>query len=97
MSTERKIAEWAKDKGILDRSTPKDQFVKMVEEVGEIAECLSKDRPLKEFELEMGDLMVTAIILSELMDTNINRCMYMAYNKIAGRTGRMIDGCFIKD
>lgn len=38
-----KVLQWAKEKGILDKATPKDQMLKTVEEVGELANAIGKN------------------------------------------------------
>lgn len=95
--TEQAIIAWANDRGIMDKASSKDQFVKMVEEVGEIAECLSKGKDLNSLELEIGDLLVTAAILAAKNGTCLSACMNKAYEKISGRTGKTVDGVFIRD
>lgn len=95
--TESKIINWASDRGIFAKASSKDQFVKMVEEVGEIAECLSKNRPVEELELEIGDLLVTAAILAAKNGTTLSVCINKAYEKISGRTGKTVYGVFIRD
>jgi len=91
------IEEWAANKGILAKATPKDQFVKMAEELGEIAGCLAKGSPVEDLELEIGDLGVTAIILATLKGTDFDTCLERAYAKISKRNGKMVDGVFIKE
>lgn len=96
MTTSEQIADWAAHKGILARATPRDQFVKMVEEIGEIAECLAKQK-MGDIKLEIGDLGVTAIILAELCGYGFEECLSAAYSKISKREGKMVDGVFIKE
>jgi len=45
----------------------------------------------------IGDQLITLIILAELHDSSITECLKHAYNEIKGRTGKMIDGTFVKD
>lgn len=90
------VADWAAHKGILGTATPKDQFVKMVEEVGEVAECLAKGNR-EAIKLEIGDVMVTAILMAELHGYSGEECLAAAYNKIVKRQGKMVEGVFVKD
>lgn len=46
--------------------------------------------------LEMGDIFVTLIILCEQIDIDPVKCLEMAYKKISKRTGKTINGQFIK-
>jgi NTP pyrophosphatase (non-canonical NTP hydrolase) len=94
---EQKVLDWAKVRGISNQSTPKDQFLKVTEELGEVAECLAKGKPLSELELEIGDLQVTVILLAALSGTSAERCLERAYHKIADRKGNVINGVFVKE
>lgn len=48
-------------------------------------------------ELEMGDIIVTLIILCKQLDINFVECLEMAYNKIKDRKGKTINGIFVKE
>ena len=91
-----KIVGWAAKRGILKNSTPKDQFVKTVEEVGEIAHALARgDKDaLKD---AIGDAMVTLILQARLSGLDPVDCLEAAWNEIADRKGEMKDGIFVKD
>ena len=54
------IQEWAKERGIFDKSTPFDQLLKTHEEVGELIKaCYDNDKPA--IQDAIGDVMVTLI------------------------------------
>lgn len=89
-----KVEQWAKDKG-LDQADPKAQFLKVSEEVGEIASAMARSND-DLFKDSVGDVIVTLIILSIQKGTNVQECLELAYNEIKGRTGKMIDGVFVK-
>jgi len=103
------VVKWADSKGILEKATLKSQFSKMKEEVEEVEECidmLNSDETVhptiiehwdNELVLEIGDVMVTAIILAELSGNSAEDCLRRAYEKISQRTGKMINGTFVKD
>lgn len=102
------VLQWARDKGILNKATPKDQFTKTVEEVGELAAGLCRYNPavqdeddamsaLYEIKDAIGDVTVTLIILADLVGAEFSECLDQAYEAIAGRTGKMVDGVFVKD
>lgn len=46
--------------------------------------------------LEMGDIFVTLIILCEQIGIDPVDCISMAYEKIKGRSGKTINGTFVK-
>lgn len=54
------IHQWAKERGIFDKSTPFDQLLKTHEEVGELIKaCYDNDKPA--IQDAIGDVMVTLI------------------------------------
>lgn len=55
------------------------------------------NRLTKNVKLEMGDILVTLIILSKQLDLNPEECLQVAYEKIKNRKGKTINGTFIKD
>lgn len=89
-----KVEQWAKDKG-LNQADPKAQFLKVAEEFGEIASAMARSND-ELFKDSVGDVVVTLIILSMQKRTNVQECLEMAYNEIKGRTGKMVDGVFVK-
>lgn len=55
------------------------------------------ERITKKAELELGDIIVTLIVLSKQLDIDIVECLNMAYEKISKRRGKTIDGTFVKE
>lgn len=90
------IREWAKAKGIYEKGDPKTQFLKLAEEFGELAQSLLKNNP-EEFMDAIGDCVVVLTNLAELNDVKIEDCINGSYSVIAKRTGKMINGTFVKD
>ena len=158
------IQEWAKERGIFDKSTPFNQLLKTHEEVGELIKaCYDNDKPA--IQDAIGDVMVTLInycymidgdslsffgkykkttydkyakaiytsitlnetlsglmrsaciykirisdsislyislifdclyTLADLYNTTLEECLNIAYNEIKNRTGKMINGKFVK-
>lgn len=108
---EVKVLEWAKDKGILDKATPLAQCQKTFEEVDELREAItnqvlgfdgyynSKDKLVntdEEIKDALGDILVTIIIGAELQGLKLEDCLESAYNVIKNRSGKMINGTFVK-
>ena len=50
-----------------------------------------------EIEDALGDILVTIIIQAEMQGMSLVNCLESAYNIIAKRTGKMVDGQFVKD
>lgn len=55
------------------------------------------ERIIKKTELELGDIIVTLIVLSNQLDLDIVDCLNMAYEKISKRHGKTINGLFVKE
>lgn len=89
------IEQWAKDRN-LDTADPTKQMLKLMEEIGELSEGLTKDRP-DDIQDAIGDAYVVLTILSKQLGTEIHSCVQMAYNEIKDRRGKMIDGVFVKE
>jgi NTP pyrophosphatase (non-canonical NTP hydrolase) len=91
-----KIREWAQERGIFDKGDTKTQYVKLMEEAGELAKALLKnDQP--EIVDAIGDIVVVLTNLAHLAGHNIEDCIDTAYNVISKRTGKMINGSFVKN
>lgn len=89
------IRFWAKDKGIYDKGNSPTQFLKLLEETGELANAmLKKNKP--EIVDAIGDIVVVLTNLAELEGLKIEDCIDTAYNVIAKRKGKMINGTFVK-
>ena len=90
------IEKWAEEKGILDKATPMAQALKTLEETTELCTAVNNnDRP--EIIDAIGDIMVTLIIQAKMQDLSLEKCLESAYNVISKRTGKMINGQFVKD
>ena len=89
------VVEWAEKKGLIKPENAYSQFIKMVEEFGELGGAIIKRDNENEIE-EFGDVLVTVIILAEQRNIDIKLALNLAYNKIKDRTGKLVDGSFIK-
>ena len=89
------IRQWAKEKGIYKSGDARTQFVKIMEEAGELAQAILKnDEP--EVIDAIGDMVVVLTNLAELRGYNIEKCIDSAYNVIKSRQGKMVNGTFVK-
>src|SRR5699024_9422429 len=91
----QKIEQWAIDKG-LDEAQPEKQMLKLVEEVGELAQGLAKGN-LDLVVDSIGDVYVVLKVLSMQLDLNLSDCVSEAYDEIKDRKGKMVDGVFVKE
>lgn len=91
----RDIVEWAREREI-DKADPRNQYLKVSEETGELAASLARN-DLEQAKDDIGDSIVTLIIAAETIGSNAQECLNIAFNEIKNRTGKTVDGIFIKD
>jgi NTP pyrophosphatase (non-canonical NTP hydrolase) len=91
-----KIRMWSREKGINKAEPSKQQMLKLMEEVGELAQGLAKDNRDQVID-SIGDVYVVLTILAQQLDLDIEDCVKLAYEEIADRKGKMINGVFVKD
>ena len=90
------IREWAEARNLIEGSTPEKQFVKLVEEIGELGAGLARgNRPAMMDGI--GDAFVVLTILAAQIGVDIEECIAAAWDEIKDRKGRMVDGVFIKE
>ena len=90
------VTGWANARNLVRGTTSEKQFIKLIEEAGELGECISKNK-MENFKLELGDMLVVLNILAAQNDTNLNECFLLAWHKIKDRKGQMKNGFFIKE
>lgn len=88
------VEQWSIDKG-LDKADSSKQFLKVSEEVGEVAAALVRN-DMDALRDGIGDVIVTAIILAQQNNMTLEECLNQAYGEIKNRTGKTINGTFIK-
>ena len=93
---ERKVIEWANERGLIKQENATKQFIKLTEEVGELASALLKKDPYETIDA-IGDINIVLIILCEQLGINMSECVNSAYEEIKNRKGKLVDGTFIKD
>lgn len=91
-----RIRQWAHDRNLIAGSDPKSQFVKLMEEAGELAAAIARGKQ-DEFEDAIGDMFVVLTIMAAQTGVPIEECIAKAWAEIKNRKGRMIDGTFIKE
>ena len=90
-----KIRMWSREKGI-NKAEPSKQMLKLIEEVGELAQGLAKGNNDQVID-SIGDVYVVLTILAQQLDLDIEDCVKSAYREIADRKGKMINGVFVKE
>jgi NTP pyrophosphatase (non-canonical NTP hydrolase) len=89
------IANWAEQKGLLKPEFAPKQFMKIVEELGELSSAIIKEDVDKEID-SVGDLLITIIVLAYQRNISLKYALNVAYNEIKDRKGQLIGGSFIK-
>lgn len=92
----RKIINRFTKIGIVSADNAKTQFMKVTEELGELAEGINKDKP-EQVKDSLGDVLVTLILLAEDLNLNLLDCLNSAWGEIKDRKGEVKDGSFIKE
>jgi len=90
------IRKWAKDRDIYEKGDIKTQLIKLYEETGELSQSIlenDKDGIID----AIGDSIVVLTNLAEFNGVTIENCIRTAYDEISSRTGRMVNGTFVKD
>lgn len=89
------IKKWAVDRNVVSGDV-KSQMVKLLEEAGELAEGINKDK--KDLIVDsIGDVYVVLVILCMQLGLDINDCIKVAYEEIKDRKGKLVNGLFVKE
>jgi NTP pyrophosphatase (non-canonical NTP hydrolase) len=91
-----RIRTWAETRGLYEKGDPMVQYVKLQEEAGELAKALLKDDQPEVIDA-IGDMVVVLTNLAHQRGVYIETCIQTAYDVINQRTGKMINGTFVKD
>ena len=95
-SSFEKIRSWATERGLYEKCDVKTQVIKLQEEVGELSKSILKNDQV-EFVDAIGDCVVVLTNLAKLGGYDIEHCIDSAINVIMKRTGKMVNGTFVKD
>lgn len=96
MNTFNFIRQWAKDRNLIEGSNPRAQMLKLMEEMGELAQGVNRN-DLAEIEDAIGDCCVVLTILAKQYNLSIEECVMSAYHEIKDRKGRMVNNVFVKE
>lgn len=93
---EEKVKDWGYARGITINGDPSTQTLKLVSEMGELADNIAKGR-YENAKDDIGDMIVVLIMISELIGTDIKECLQVAYDDIKDRKGYLNEnGVFVK-
>lgn len=87
--------EWSEDRLIFRNGKRETQYLKLMEEMGELASNIAKGRDVRD---DIGDCLVVLNNLAVMSDTTLEECLGIAYFQIKDRKGYLNgNGVFIKD
>jgi NTP pyrophosphatase (non-canonical NTP hydrolase) len=91
----KQIEKWGELRG-LNTADPTRQFLKLAEEVGELAAAMARNN--KDAEVDaIGDIFVVLTILSKQLGYDVTSCVGKAYDVIKIRHGKLVNGVFVKE
>jgi NTP pyrophosphatase (non-canonical NTP hydrolase) len=93
------VLQWGIDKNIIGtngKGTSYGQADKVLEEAKETYGAVRRN-DLMEVKDGIGDTMVTLILLANMYGWTLEECLQVAYDVISKRTGKMVNGTFVKD
>lgn len=86
---------WFIDRG-LDKAEPIAQFTKLVEEVAELGVAIVQNDTEETIDA-IGDSLVVLIGICLQLDLDLATCLETAYDVIKLRTGKLVNGIWVKD
>lgn len=89
-----KVVKWADERNLINGSTPKDQFHKLIQECAELSDSICKGKDVRD---DVGDVLVVLTIMCRQLGADIEMCMAKAWDDIKDRKGKMIDGIYVKE
>lgn len=104
-----KVRGWAYERNLIFGSTPEKQLQKTAGELIELAIEVGREEAIRDFSgpvgsaqrvktaSELGDVLVTLIIVAEQLGLEMEDCLSVAYEKIKDRKGVMRGGVFVKE
>ena len=91
-----KVLQWADTRNLLHNENALKQYSKLQEESNELLIGILNKDPYEQIDA-LGDIQVVLIILANQLGFDIDECLESAYNEIKDRTGKTVNGNFVKD
>mgnify|MGYP006374141837 FL=1 len=91
-----KIRKWGEERNFYGEggATVQSQFVKLSEEMGELAGNIARGKDVRD---DIGDMVVVLTHIAELSGVSIEDCIEHSYNDIKDRKGEFRNGSFVKE
>lgn len=93
-----KVKDWGVARGLVNGTDgmARAQLLKCMSELGELADAELKGN-LEDAKDGVGDTLVTLILYCANRGLSFSGCLNLAYEQIRNRTGKTVNGTFIKD
>ena len=92
----KEILEWADNKNLLKYENRFKQYSKLQEESNELYVAMLDDNKAEIIDA-LGDCVIVLTILAEQLGFDLATCVECAYDEIKNRTGKTLNGTFLKD
>lgn len=89
----RDFATWHSNRNLIDGSDDKTQFMKLVQEMGELSDNLCKGKDIRD---DVGDMLVVLTNICIRNNVSFISCLDAAWEDIKDRKGIMYNGVFVK-
>ncbi len=90
----KNIIQWHHARNLIEGSSDKDQFCKLMQEAGELSDNICKGKDVAD---DIGDMIVVLLNIAERNNLSLSDCLARAWDDIKDRKGRMVDGIFVKE
>lgn len=87
------VKNWHIERNLIEGSTDQAQYVKLIEEAGELAGNIARGKDVRD---DIGDMLVVLINIATRNGCTLQECLSVAWSDIKDRKGKMVDGVFIK-
>ena len=74
-----KVAQWHRDRNLIDGASDKDQFCKLIQEAGELSDSICKGKDVKD---DIGDMIVVLINIAERNNLSLDQLSFKNIKKI---------------
>jgi NTP pyrophosphatase (non-canonical NTP hydrolase) len=91
-----KVLEWGEARNLLHNENALKQYSKLQEESNELLLSILNKDPYEQIDA-IGDCAVVLIILANQLGHDFDKCLESAYDEIKNRTGKTVNGNFVKD
>jgi NTP pyrophosphatase (non-canonical NTP hydrolase) len=91
------IIQWAKERGLFGQETTQEvRLEKLKEEFEELADAIKSNNRDETIDA-LGDMHVVMTQIAFAEYTDMEDCAWTAYHEIKNRTGKLVNGKFVKD